>query len=857
MSIPITGAKQALGKIQTESVRWNAWRKSIQSQLPNPTSLLHAGQTSSAAHNNTPPLSPALSDHSDARSIKSNDPRESDSNTQDPVYDPSTGLISDYEYPDLEAEAAASLLRHLEDTIRSFKLDGTYDPLVRSLYCLADVVRYGPQPESRRKIRLGPHEEGSKEDWKLPSNPYLAFPRAAKSSKVFLLQAVDLARRFAASEPGRKEEMEAAPVEANSAEDGNSDGNATETSTADAESPTATENAENPDAPSATTSEKPKPTIVTAESPLFLELVSIMQDISALLHLCFTSTRAEVQWQAGDAARKMDGLAMRVLRAEDALPRLPPSQLEQEVVYSGCTFRDILPLSGTNGDPSAPEYIEARGGQSYFTGNPLQIVRVIRLLEVDRSSAEQIVKIRFPEAFELHKALVIEREKRLASAQLVPHHPEMAEIWKTNNFGISVEAGKLYEAVRVHLRNVGGSGALLEEGALEARYAASFPVEKGVAFVADLNSLIRIGPKAPLASWVLFNAHRQAAMDLAWLKCCRELESEIASLSIIPDSNQRQRHLLRERVRLVMEQAALIPSAPSLDPGPLTESDATGAVAIAEALKWDEPSGDASDWRKLHATLVRARDFLKKSAKPLDAVIRSMWTPITFPKEEGVKLADEFAGLGGQLAVALGGLVSEGGEVGDSGHASTRSNSPAGEEGKVEAGDQVGEEAQAEVEEANGVASPDADVEPAGEDVEEANAQAQEKRGLRRSTALMRKTRSRTSTTTATFDLAADFAAAQSDAERIVDAENEASATMFSEGVEKEEAGDLEEAFASYRIAARRGHAGACERIAKMYVQGGWLVVDYGKAKEWLGKAGHDEEGVERIFGELVAELSI
>ncbi|KAJ3045753.1 hypothetical protein HDV00_007879 [Rhizophlyctis rosea] len=899
--------KPPVGKLQTGDGRWNAWRKSIQGHLPNPTSFvlpLHPLQTSTSTSNlNTPPLSPALSDHSDTRSIKSVDQREAENAAQDPVYDPSVGLIAEYEHPDPEVEAAASLLRILEDTIRSFRLDGSYDPLVRSLYGLADVVRHGPQPDPKRKMRLGGLSEESKEEWALPANPYLAFPRAAKSSRTFLMSAVDLAGRFAASGPDgtstsldepegenqSEEKMVKAEEETPAGENAGGETKPAEDSVPpesdrlDAPYIIVSTDAAAPQslAPEPTTIPSPAPTPssepVTADSPLFLELVSIMQDIAALLHLCFTSTRAEVQWQAGDAARKMDGLAMRVLRAEDALPRLPPSKLEDEGVFSGCSFKEILALSGTNGDPSAPEYIEARGGQTYFTGNPLQIVRVIRLLEVDRSSAERIVKIRFPEAFELHKHLVVEREKRLAAAQLVPHHPEMAAVWRTNNFGTSVVASQLFDALRRHLESVGASGALVQDKALETRYAASFPVSNNVVFVADLNSVFRPTPKAPLGSWILFNAHRQAAMDLAWLKCCRELESEIASLSIIPDSNQRQRHLLRERVRLVMEQAALIPSAPSLDPGPLTEADAAGAVSVAVALMWDEPSGDVTNWRKLHGTLVRARDLLKGSARPLDAVIRSMWTPITFPKEETVVLADEFAGLGGQLAVAMGGMATVVGEESkliDSGVASVRSVTPteAGsgdvvEEGRVTDGVTVAEpvsevegggdgavvveESVQSLEEVEGPTAveegmAESTVEPPAESPKEPG-----RTGLRRSTALRRRT-----VTNVAFDPASDVAAAQSDANRITDAEKEAANAMFAEGVEKEKEGDVEEAFASFRIAARRGHPEACRKIAAMYVRGTWLVRNEEKGREWLERARVGEGEVEEVLEQLSREVT-
>ncbi|KAJ3251629.1 hypothetical protein HK104_007361, partial [Borealophlyctis nickersoniae] len=349
----------------------------------------------------------------------------------------------------------------------------------------------------------------------------------------------------------------------------------------------------------------------------------------------------------------MDGLAMRVLRAEDALPGPTPKDTDNEALetpYTGASFRDILALSACGGDPSAPEFIESRGGQSYFSDNPLQLVRLVRLLEVDRATADRIVKLRFPEAFEKHKAAINAREELLANAQLVVHHPEMARIWKDSNFGTSVEAKQLFSALKAHLVKSGVTGTLVEDDVFETRYADSFPAVDGPIFVADLNSFFQPEPEASLASWILFNAHRQEAMDIAWLQLCRTIQSEIAAMSVIPDANQRRRHVLGERVRLVMKQASLIPSSPSLDPGPVTALDARGAVRIAAELMWSEPTGDVVGWRKLYALLVRVKEYLEMSAKPLTAVIRSMWTPMAFPSEMDVELSEAFVGVGGVLA---------------------------------------------------------------------------------------------------------------------------------------------------------------------------------------------------------------
>ncbi|KAJ3250170.1 hypothetical protein HK104_007496, partial [Borealophlyctis nickersoniae] len=136
----------------TSDNRWKSFRRSLQT-LPNlvpthtPSFTLHATDPSSSSLSSpsastTPP--PLLSR---GPSIDSTDAVSQDSDTTDPI----TSVISEYvDTPvdvdeEVGADYAASVLKLVEDTIRGLRLEGGYDSLVRGLYCLADVVRHGPQ----------------------------------------------------------------------------------------------------------------------------------------------------------------------------------------------------------------------------------------------------------------------------------------------------------------------------------------------------------------------------------------------------------------------------------------------------------------------------------------------------------------------------------------------------------------------------------------------------------------------------------------------------------------------------------------------------------------------------------------
>ncbi|KAJ3268933.1 hypothetical protein HK104_005229, partial [Borealophlyctis nickersoniae] len=53
-------------------------------------------------------------------------------------------------------------------------------------------------------------------------------------------------------------------------------------------------------------------------------------------------------------------------------------------------------------------------------------------------------------------------------------------------------------------------------------------------------------------------------------------------------------------------------------------------------------------------------------------------------------------------------------------------------------------------------------------------------------------------------------------------------------------AGETEEAFAWFRVAAALGHAGACQKVGEMYGNGVGVGRDVEKGREWLRKGGVD-----------------
>ncbi|RKO87346.1 hypothetical protein BDK51DRAFT_45777, partial [Blyttiomyces helicus] len=456
-------------------------------------------------------------------------------------------LISSYE--------ADSPLGLAEDAVRSVRGGDLNDrqTLLQALFCLADVLRHGPQPDRGNGLAV------------LPAAPHAAFPREATAVLSLLLQLLNDCRR-----------LPAAPAD--------------------------------PD------------------------LADTIRDLATLLHMAFTFSRAELMWHAAELCRRTDALAVRLLRIEDALgladPRAADDEEDPAPRYSGCSNLDIVRLSTLAGSASAADFVDLKGGQQYWAKNPTQLLRLVRVLDIDHARAERIVAVPCATAWAEHRRAVEERETRLASLCLAPHHPELVELWGRFKWSSAVGSRELVEAVVEYVKEKDPEGEPLLRETVEAAIQGAVSRrtgEDGAVFVADLNSLIRGSPVAPLESWLLFCAHRQEAIDLAWLLECRKIQSDIDTITSLPDSNHRQRRKLRDRVALVLAQAASIPSAPSASQTLPPRSRAESALPIATSLMHTEPTGDAKGWQSLYRTLASARDWLQATAEPPPKALRSMW----------------------------------------------------------------------------------------------------------------------------------------------------------------------------------------------------------------------------------------